>query len=78
VTVVFNIFLSTWTPRTGVHKAKESEEKKSAKQDTPEDWTYTRGIVLRTIGRFPDAMAAVREALAAARRSTPKELYEPG
>ena len=78
MTVTFNIFLSTWSPRTGVHKAKESEEKKSAKQGTIDDWIYTRGLMLRVLGRFPDAVAAIREALEAAHRAAPQELYEPG
>jgi hypothetical protein len=55
---------------------------KSAKQEpthgTAEEWVYTRGVILRVLGRFPDALTAIRDALAEVRRACPKELYEPG
>lgn len=69
-------FKTTWTPRTGVHET----PKKSAKSETgqtSEEWVHTRGIILRVLCNFPDALNAIREALAAAPRACPKELYEP-
>ncbi len=60
--------------------ASTSHPKKSAERETDqtsEEWVHTRGIILRVLGNFPDALEAIREALAAAPRACPKELYEP-
>ena len=69
-------FNSTWSPRTGVHSVPE----KSAEQEpgeTVDQWIYTRGNILRVLGRFPDALQAIRDALAEIRRPCPRELHEP-
>ena len=72
---MISVFKSSWTPRTGVHSApKKSAGRQSS--ETPEEWIYTRGIILRVLGSFPDALAAIRGALETARRACPKELDE--
>ena len=72
-------FSNTWKPRTGLQKAiAESAKTKNEAGESPESWTYTRGIILRVLGDFPDVLQAVRDALAEARRACPRELlHEP-
>ena len=69
-------FTDNWTPRTGVHSAPAKSAKTEARE-TDQDWDYTRGIILRILGTFPEALQAVRDALREARRTGPKELYDP-
>jgi hypothetical protein len=69
-------FSDKWTPRTGVHAA-PTKSAKTESRETDQDWDYTRGIILRILGTFPEALQAVRDALREARRTGPKELYDP-
>ncbi len=72
-----NVFKDSWTPRTGVNTPPKKKSTERECSETSEQWIYTRGIILRVLGRFPDALTAIREALADARRACPKELYDP-
>jgi hypothetical protein len=68
-------FSNTWKPRTGLYKAvAENAKSKNQAGESPESWTYTRGIILRVLGDFPDVLQKVRDALAEARRACPREL----
>jgi hypothetical protein len=70
-------FSNTWKPRTGLHKAlAESAKKQNEAPESPHDWTYTRGIIIKVLGDFPNALQAVRDALAEARRTCPRDLRE--
>jgi len=69
-------FKSSWSPRTGLHQASEKSTK-TEPSETVDQWIYTRGIILRVLGRFPDALQAIRDALAEVRRPCPRELHEP-
>ena len=73
---MMGVFKSSWTPRTGLHAARKKAAGRETTQ-TAEEWIYTRGIILRVLGSFPDALKAIRGALETARRACPKELYEP-
>ena len=70
-------FSDKWSPRNGVHAALKT---KSAKTDpgeireTREAWAYTRGVILGVPDKFPDALQAVRDAVAEARCNYPREL----
>jgi hypothetical protein len=66
-------FKDTWTPRTGVHQP-STKSAKTEPGETREAWTYTRGIILRVLDNFPDALQAIRDAIAEARRTCPREL----
>jgi hypothetical protein len=57
---------------------RERPDQQETAGETPEQWTYTRGVILRVLSRFPDALEAIREALIACQRPCPKELHEPG
>jgi hypothetical protein len=70
-------FKSSWTPRTGLHKVREKSAEAESSHGTSQEWIYTRGIILRVLGRFPEALTAIREALSEVRRPCPRELYEP-
>jgi len=71
-------FSDKWTPRTGVHTASaKSGKAKTEARETDDTWDYTRGVIIRVLGTFPEAMQAVRDALREARRTGPKELYDP-
>ncbi len=71
-------FKNTWSPRTGLHQATTKSAKTEKPGETREAWTYTRGIILRVLDNFPDALQAIRDAIAEARRTCPRELiYEP-
>ena len=74
-------FSDKWTPRTGVHAAPKTKSAKTEPgeiRETREAWAYTRGIILGVLDKFPDALQAVRDAVAEARRTCPKELlHEP-
>ena len=68
-------FSNTWKPRTGLHLAiAESAKKQNEAPESPHDWTYTRGIIIKVLGTFPEALQAVRDALAEARRNCPRDL----
>ena len=47
------------------------------KGETDDGWDYTRGIIIRVLGTFPEALQPVRDALREARRSGPRGLYNP-
>ena len=76
-------FTNKWSPRTGVHAAPTKSAKTETAaatepRETREAWAYTRGIILGVLDNFPDALQAVRDAIAEARRTCPKELlHEP-
>jgi hypothetical protein len=74
-------FSDKWSPRTGVHaepKTKSAKTETGEPRETREAWAYTRGIILGVLDNFPDALQAVRDAIAEARRTCPKELlHEP-
>jgi hypothetical protein len=69
-------FSNTWKPRTGLHKAL-AKSAKTESRETDDGWDYTRGIIIRVLGTFPEAMQAVRDALREARRSETREIYDP-
>ena len=66
-------FSDTWSPRTGLHKA-VTKSAKTESSETAESWIYTRGIMLRVLNNFPDALQAIRDAISEARRTCPREL----
>jgi len=73
-----------WSPRTGLRDAPTTKSAKtesgetSQPRETREAWAYTRGIILGVLDNFPDALQAVRDAIAEARRTCPREwLHEP-
>jgi len=68
-------FSDTWSPRTGFRKA-AAKSVKTEPRETDDGWDYTRGIIIRVLGTFPEALQAVRDALRAARRSAPSELLQ--
>ena len=70
-------FSNKWTPRTGVHAAPATKSAKTEPREADDTWDYTRGVIIRVLGTFPEAMQAVRDALREARRTGPKELYDP-
>ena len=70
-------FSNTWKPRTGLHLAiADSAKTKIEAPETLHDWTYTRGIIIKVLGTFPEALQSVRDALAEARRTCPRDLRE--
>ena len=76
-------FSDKWRPRTGLYqtpktKSAKPEPRETREKETREAWAYTRGIILGVLDKFPDALQAVRDAVAEARRTCPKELlHEP-
>ena len=76
-------FSDKWGPRTGVHaapktKSAKTEAGETREKETREAWAYTRGIILGVLDKFPDALQAVRDAIAEAHRTCPRELlHEP-
>ena len=69
-------FSDSWSPRTGLPKL-DAKSAKTETRETDDGWDYTRGVILRVLGTFPEALQAVRDALREARRTGPKELYDP-
>ena len=69
-------FSDTWSPRTGLHKV-AAKSAKTEPRETDDGWDYTRGIIIRVLGTFPEALQAVRDALREAHRTGPKQLYDP-
>ncbi len=69
-------FQNTWSPRTGLDKVL-AKSPKTENRETNDGWDYTRGIIIRVLGTFPEALQAVRDALREAHRTGPKELYDP-
>jgi hypothetical protein len=81
---VITTFSDKWSPRTGLHSAPPTKSAKtqsgetSQPRETREAWAYTRGIILGVLDKFPDALQAVRDAIAEASRTCPRELlHEP-
>ena len=71
-------FSDKWSPRTGLHTGPKTKSAKTEPSETMESWVYTRGIMLRVLYKFPDALQAIRDALTEARRTCPRELlHEP-
>ena len=71
-------FSDRWSPRTALHSAPTTKSAKTEPKETRESWAYTRGIILGVLDNFPDALQAVRDAIAEARRTCPREwLHEP-
>ena len=69
-------FSDKWSPRTGLHTA-PTKSAKTESREADDNWDYTRGVIIRVLGTFPEAMQAVRDALREASRTGPKELYDP-
>jgi hypothetical protein len=69
-------FSNAWSPRTGLHQLAAKSAKTETRQ-SDDGWDYTRGIILRVLGTFPEALQAVRDALREARRTGPREPYDP-
>jgi hypothetical protein len=71
-------FSDKWSPRTGLHTEPKTKSAKTEPSETMESWVYTRSIMLRVLYKLPDALQAIRDAIAEARRTCPKELlHEP-
>jgi hypothetical protein len=73
---MINTFSDTWKPRTGLPQT-IAKSTKTEPRENDDSWDYTRGIIIRVLGTFPEAMQAVRDALREARRTGPQELYDP-
>ena len=71
---MMGVFKASWKARTGVHASRAE----SAKHGAREEWIRTRAVILQVVGRFPEVIGAVRDALEAVHRPCPEELYEPG
>ena len=71
---MMGVFKASWKARTGVHAGRAQSEQHGDR----EEWIRTRAIILRVVGRFPEIIGAVRDALEAAHRACPEQLCEPG